>query len=61
MGRGREKKSDKVEVRLKGSKGDQGKKYAVLARTRNDWARERESGDGGTVELLVELLWVFRG
>ena len=44
--------ANKVEVRFKGSKGDQGRKGAVLVRTRTGRGRE---GGRGAVGLLVEL------
>lgn len=53
--------ADKVEVRFRGSKWDQGRKGAVLEMMRNDRARERESGEGGVVQLLGEPFGMFSG
>ena len=47
---------DKVEVRFRGSKGDQGRRGAVLVRTKGD------RGTGGeTVELMQELYRIHDG
>ena len=40
-----------MEIRFRGSKGDQGRKGAVLVRTRG-----KNEGEGDAVQLLVELL-----
>ena len=52
--RGREREADKVEIRFKGSKRDQGRKGAVMVRTRNvrnerggGVRRRRDSGSAG--------------
>ena len=49
--KGRAEEADKVEVRFKGSKGDQGRKDSILVRVANSSRRNR-----GAVELLVELI-----
>ena len=48
--------ANKVEVRLKGSKGHQGRKGAVLVRTRTGRGKE---GERGAVGLLVELFRLY--
>ena len=47
---------DKMEVRLGGSKGDQGRKVAVLVRARDDRGTR-----GETVELMQELYRIHDG
>lgn len=51
LGEGRRQEADKVEVRFRGSKGDQGRKGAVIVRTRGE--------GGGAVGLLVELFSMY--
>ena len=50
------RKANKVEVRFKESKGDQGRKGAVLVRPRTGRGRK---GEGGAVGLLVELFRLY--
>ena len=59
--RGRKREADTVEVRFRGSKGNQGKKEAVLVRTRNGRVGGRASGEGAAAELLEELFGMFKG
>ena len=47
---------DAVEVRFRGSKGDQGRKGGVLVRTTGDWSK-----GGEAVELLQELHRIHEG
>ena len=48
--------ANKLEVRFKGSRGDQGRKGAVLVRTRAGRGKE---GERGAVGLLVELFRLY--
>ena len=58
LGEGRIQEANKVEVRFRGSKGDQGRKGAVLVRTRSGLGGGEE---GGAVGLLVELFKMYKG
>ena len=51
LGEGKREEENKVEVRFRGSKGDQGRKGAVLVRTRTG---RRGKEEGGAVGPLVE-------
>ena len=44
IGEGRRQEADKVEVRFRESKGDQGRKGAVLVRTRKAWGAGEDGG-----------------
>ena len=50
------READRVEVRLRGSPGDQGRKRAILVRTIYGLGGGEEGGAGG---LLVELFRVY--
>jgi len=56
LGEGKRQEANKVEVRFRGSKGDQGRKGAVVVRTRTGLGGE---GKGGAVGLLVELFGMY--
>ena len=49
LGEGRRQEADKEEVRLRGSKRDQGRKGPVLVRTRNGWRVGEDGGGSGSV------------
>ena len=50
--------ADRVEVRCRSSKGDQFRKGAVVTRARSGASRRVEA-DGGAVDLMVELLFLY--
>lgn len=50
FGQGKRGKTETVEVNLRGSEGDQGRKGGVLMRSRG-----KKQGDGDEVERLVEV------
>ena len=56
LGEGRRQEADKVEVRFRGSKGDQGRKGTVVVRTSKACG---VGEDGGAVGLLVELISMY--
>ena len=56
LGEGKRQETNIVEVRFRGSKGDQGRKGAVLVRTRTGRGGEDE---GEAVGLLVELFSMY--
>ena len=56
LGEGRRQEANQEEVRFRGSKGDQGRKGAVLVRPRTEVGGGEE---GGAVGMLVELFAMY--